>query len=186
MAAPQQTGTINDIDTQVVQETVEAIKDDPGLAKARFHLTNEWTGGTQNRSRITGFHVARQDMEHKQHYELSADEPPMLGGRDEAPNPVEHLLNALAACMTTSMVAHAAVRGIEIEEVQAHVEGDIDLRGFLGLAPEVLKGFSNIRVQFRVKADVRNLARLKELAMYSPVFNTLTSGVDVDVTVEPA
>ncbi|MCE5326136.1 MAG: OsmC family protein [Planctomycetaceae bacterium] len=186
MATPQKTGMINGIDTQTLQETIEAVKGDAGLAKAKFRLSNEWIEGTQNCSRVRGFYVARQEMEHKQSYELRSDEPAMLSGRDEAPNPVEHLLNALAACMTTSMVAHAAARGIELEEVQSHVEGDIDLRGFLGLAPDVLKGFSKIRVQFRVKADARNLARLKELALFSPVFNTLTHGVDVDIDVKSA
>lgn len=103
--------------------------------------------------------------------------------RDEAANPVEHLLHALAACMTTSMVAHAAVRGIPIEEVESEVEGDIDLMGFLGLSATVPKGFSNIRVRFRVKADADNMERLKRLAEFSPVLNTLTHGATVDVQV---
>ncbi len=83
------------------------------------------------------------------------------------------------------MVAHAAVRGIHIEELEAEVEGDIDLRGFLGLADDVPKGFTDIRVNFKVKADVASMERLKRLALYSPVFNTITRGANVDVRVEP-
>ena len=41
------------------------------------------------------------------------------------------------------MVAHAAVRGIEIEELESELEGDIDLRGFLGLAMDVPKEYTN-------------------------------------------
>lgn len=66
---------------------------------------------------------------------------------------MEHLLNALAACMTTSLVAHAAVRGILIEALESELEGDIHLRGFLGLDEDVPKGFVNTRVKFRVKSD---------------------------------
>ena len=91
----------------------------------------------------------------------------------------------LAACVTTSMVAHAAVRGIHIEELESELEGDIDLRGFLGLSNDVPKGFTEIRVKFKVKADVDNMERLKRLAAYSPVFNTITQGANVYIQVEP-
>ncbi|MBN1490631.1 MAG: OsmC family protein, partial [Phycisphaerae bacterium] len=117
--------------------------------------------------------------------ELHADEPPMLAGGDVGANPVEHLLNALAACVTTGIVAHAAVRGIHIEELESELEGDIDLRGFLGLANDVPKGYTNIRVKFRVKTDPANLPKLKRLAEFSPVYNTLTGGTHVDIEIEP-
>jgi uncharacterized OsmC-like protein len=97
---------------------------------------------------------------------------------------VEHLLNALAGCMTTSMVAHAAVRGIHIEELESELEGDIDLRGFLGLEKEVPKGYTEIRVKFRVKTDAANLERLKRLTEFSPVLNTVKQGAKVSITVE--
>ena len=83
---------------------------------------------------------AKQEIPHKQPFTLVADEPAILAGRDDGANPVEHLLHALASCLTTSIVAHAAVRGIEIEEVESEIEGDIDLNGFLGLSPSTPKG----------------------------------------------
>ena len=82
------------------------------------------------------------------------------------------------------MVAHAAVRGIHIEELESELEGDIDLRGYLGLSNDVPRGYTNIRVKFKVKADEDNLDRLKRLALFSPVFNTITHGAEVDVQVE--
>jgi uncharacterized OsmC-like protein len=97
---------------------------------------------------------------------------------------VEHLLHALASCLTTSMVAHAAVRGIQIEELESELEGDIDLRGFLGLAPDVPKGYTEIRANFRVKARPEDVPRIRELAAFSPVFNTLTQGARVSVEIE--
>jgi uncharacterized OsmC-like protein len=79
------------------------------------------------------------------------------------------------------MVAHAAVRGIDIEELESEVEGDIDLRGFLGIEESVPKGFTDIRMKFKVKTDEENLRKLKELAHYSPVFNTLTQGTRIEI-----
>jgi uncharacterized OsmC-like protein len=116
---------------------------------------------------------------------LHADEPPILAGGDEGANPVEHLLNALASCVTTSLVAHAAVQGIHIESLESELEGDIDLRGFLGLAPDVPKGYTNIRVKFKVKTDSENVKKLKKLASFSPVYNTLINGTKVDIEIEP-
>jgi uncharacterized OsmC-like protein len=178
-------GTVNGIHLETLQGTVNAIAQEPEQGQCRFRARNQWLGGNHNRTTVTGFYGARQEIAHRQPFELHADEPPILAGNDEGANPVEHLLNALAACVTTSMVAHAAVRGIHIEELESQLEGDIDLRGFLGLDSEVPKGFTEIRVRFRVKADLDNMERLKRLTTYSPVLNTVTQGARVAIQVEP-
>mgnify|MGYP001815225258 FL=1 len=176
--------TVNGIAMETLQQTVRAIEQEPELGSCRFRARNTWLGGNHNRTTISGFYAARQEIAHKQTFELHADEPPLLAGGDEGANPVEHLLNALAACVTTSMVAHAAVRGIRIDELESELEGDIDLRGFLGLSNDVPKGFTDIRINFKVKSDVNNMARLKRLTEYSPVFNTITQGANVDIQVQ--
>ena len=176
--------TVNGIHMETLQGTVHAIEQEPDLGKCRFRASNTWLGGNHNRTTVTGFYGAKQEIAHKQQFELHADEPPILAGGDQGANPVEHLLNALAACVTTSMVAHAAVRGIHIEELESELEGDIDLNGFLGLADDVPKGFTSIRVNFKVKADIDNMERLKRLTAYSPVLNTITQGASVDIQVE--
>jgi uncharacterized OsmC-like protein len=178
-------GNINGIHIEALQGTVNAIEQEPDLGQCKFRAHNKWLGGNHNSTTITGFYGAKQEIAHKQVFELHADEPPILAGNDEGANPVEHLLNALAACVTTSMVAHAAVRGIHIEELESELEGDIDLRGFLGLADDVPKGFTDIRIKFRVKSDIGNMERLKRLTAYSPVFNTITQGANVEIKVEP-
>ena len=175
---------VNGIDLTVLKETVGAIQQDPGLGQCQFRARNQWIGANQNRTTVEDFFAARQEMSHERPFQLQADEPPMLAGQDQYPNPVEHLLNALAGCITTSMVAHAAVRGIEIQELESELEGDINLNGFLGLDPNMPKGYTDIRVKFRVKTDEANMERLKDLAEFSPVFNTITNGCNVQIDVE--
>ena len=175
---------VNGIDLDTLTGTVEAIDQQPELGACKFRARNTWLGGNHNCTTVSGFYGANQEIAHKQVFELHADEPPILAGQDDGANPVEHLLNALAACVTTSMVAHAAVRGIHIEALESELEGDIDLRGFLGLDEDVPKGFTDIRVKFRVKSDVRNIDRLKQLTAFSPVFNTITQGANVDIQVD--
>ena len=175
---------VNGVDVSVLMGTVNAIKNDVELGACRFRATNTWLAGNHNRSTVTGFFGAKQEVAHQQTFNMDADEPAILAGNDLGANPVEHLLHALASCLTTSMVAHAAVRGISIQSVESSLEGDIDLRGFLGLSNDVPKGYTGIRVAFRVEADPKDMDRLCELAKFSPVLNTLVKGTRVDVTVE--
>jgi uncharacterized OsmC-like protein len=184
MASNANQETVNGVELGVLGQTVEAIRQNPELGKCRFRATNKWLGGNHNCSTITAFHGADQKIDHAQPFELHCDEPAILAGKDEGANPVEHLLNALAGCVTTSMVAHAAVRGIVIEELESELEGDIDLSGFLGLNPNVPKGYTEIRVRFKVKTEPENIEKLERLAAFSPVYNTLTHGVKVDLRIE--
>jgi len=176
---------VNGIDLSVLKGTISAIQGDPELGSCKFRAQNKWIDANHNCTTISGFYGAKQENAHKQEFELHADEPPILAGGDDGANPVEHLLNALAACVTTSIVAHAAVRGIEIEELESELEGDLDLRGFLGLAADVPKGFTNIRVKFKVKAAAEHMDMLRELTKFSPVYDTLMRGVEVDIQLEP-
>jgi uncharacterized OsmC-like protein len=174
---------INGIDVDVLQGTVQAISNEPELGKCHFRTSNTWIGGSKNASTIGNFYGAGQENEHKQDFVFHADEPPVLAGSDDAANPVEYLLHALASCITTSMVAHASVRGIDIEELESQLEGDIDLNGFLGIDPQVPKGYTDIRVKFRVKPNA-DADALRELAEFSPVYNTIINGANVDIQVE--
>ena len=102
-------------------------------------------------------------------------------------NPTEFLLHALAGCLTTSLVYHAAAQGIEIEEVESQFEGDLDLRGFLGLSDRVRNGYENIRVTFKITADApeEKLQELCQLAQKrSPVFDIVSNPVPISVRLE--
>ncbi len=86
--------------------------------------------------------------------------------------------------MTTTMVYHAAVRGIKLEEVESELEGDIDLRGFFAISDGVRKGYQEIRVNFKVKTDIENVERLKALTRLSPVYDVISRGTQVSVHIE--
>jgi uncharacterized OsmC-like protein len=185
MKTVENSNRVNGIDLDILNETIGAVKADGALGKCKFRARNKWIDAGHNCTKVFGFYGAGQEMTHAQEFELHADEPPILAGGDQAANPVEHLLHALASCVTTSLIAHAAVRGIEIQELESELEGDIDLRGFLGLDLDVPKGYTNIRMKFKVKTDAENLNQLKSLAEFSPVFHTITDGANVDIEIVP-
>ena len=86
--------------------------------------------------------------------------------------------------MTTTIVYHAAVRGIKLDEVESELEGDLDMRGFLGISDEVRPGYEEIRVNFKVKTDLENLETLKELIRLSPVYDVVSNGTRVIVQID--
>ena len=175
---------INGVNLDTLMGTVTAIQADPELGICRFRATNKWLDGNRNQSTVRGFYGAKQEMVHKQVFTMDADEPDILAGNDQGANPVEHLLHALASCLTTSIIAHAAVLGIEIEELEAELEGDIDLNGFLGLDENVAKGYTEIRVRYQVKADSKHLESIRRLINFSPVYQTISNGTTVDVQIQ--
>ena len=177
----------NGVDVGRLTETVAAVKAAPALGSFQFRVQNRWIDGGYNRSEVQPFSAGGKEIQHKTGFRLAADEPDILLGADQGANPVEHLLHALASCVTTSMVYHAAARGIAIEQVDSTLEGDLDLRGFLDLSPNVRKGYQNIRMKLRIKADVSD-EQLQELSSlgptFSPVYDSITRGVRVAVSAE--
>jgi uncharacterized OsmC-like protein len=175
---------INGVDTGRMFSTIEAIQADPAIARFQFRLQNRWVGGGENRSVVRDYCGAKQEMAHPEPFELANDEPPVLLGADRAPNPVEYILHALAGCITTTVVYQAAARGIPVRAMATRFEGDLDLRGFLGLSEEVRRGFSNIRISVDLDVDADEATKRELIALAqarSPVVDIVTNGVPVQL-----
>ena len=178
---------VNGIEVDRLFGTVEQVKKNPDTAQCRFRARNKWINGGHSRARIRDFVIGGQMMEHDQEWFVELDEPPALLGEDKGVNPVEALLAALSGCVTTSMIVQASAQGIQIEAVESEFEGDLDLRGLLGVSPDVRNGYSEIRVKFRIKADVSD-DQLRDLVKAgqdrSPVYEMVSASVPVKVTCE--
>ncbi|HOD75215.1 MAG TPA: OsmC family protein [Syntrophorhabdaceae bacterium] len=177
----------NGIDVTRLFETIEAIKANPSIAQFKFRATNTWINGTHCRATIRDFYGALKEDDSRPAVDYDMDEPPILLGNNEGRNPVEYLLVALSGCLTTSLIAHASARGIAIRGVRSRYEGDIDLRGFLGVSEDVPVGYQSIRVYFEIDADASREQKeemVRNARKYSPVFNTLTRSVPVSVQLD--
>jgi uncharacterized OsmC-like protein len=177
--------TINGLDTQAMARTVGALKGDPTLARFEFRARNRWISGGENRSTIKDFYGAgTEDASRREPFEFTNGEPPVLLGDNEGANPVEFLLHALAGCVTTTTVLHAAARGIQIESLTTKLVGDIDLQGLLALA-DVEPGYRQIRIEMDIKAANATDQELDDLLQFaqahSPVCNTVCRPVPVIV-----
>jgi uncharacterized OsmC-like protein len=178
---------MNGVDTPTLFATIDAVRGQPELARFQFRATNRWQQGTHSRTRIEAFHGAGGEHQHTHEHAYDADHPAVLVGRDQAPTPVEFLLHALASCITAGIGNIAAARGVTLYEVESTVEGDIDLRGILGISDEVRNGYQQLRLSFRIKGDAppEKLAEIVEQSRArSAVFDVLTNGVPVAITVD--
>ncbi len=115
------------------------------------------------------------------------DEPPGLLGNDTAPNPTEATLAALGSCVSVGIQANAVARGYTLRSIELELEGDINITSVWGvgnLSPQTL-GLTAVRIKAKVEADGATQAELDDLvahaAKWSPVLNTLTNPVPVDV-----
>lgn len=176
---------INGVNVDQLFGTINAIKETPGLARFRFRASNRWVNGGHNTTTVKDFYGAGQeDTSRATPFVMEADEPAVLLGEDNGANPVEYVMAALAGCLTTSLVYHAAAQGITIESVESSYEGELDLHGFLGLSDKVRNGYESLNVTFRIKADApeEKLRELVELAQRrSPVFDIVSNPVPVTV-----
>ena len=101
-----------------------------------------------------------------------------VGGAGTAACSGDLLLGALAACaqITCQMVAEAM--GVPTKRIEVEVEGDLDLRGTLGISKEVPVGFESIRLHFNIDAPDASEEQLRVLRekseRYCVVLQTLT------------
>ncbi len=172
----------NGVNVDQLIATIGAVQQDPNVGAFTFRASSTWRSGARNEGEIKDFVHAGQPAERSEAFRLIGDEPPVLLGSNEGPNAVELLLQALGFCYAVGFVYNAAARGIEIAELRYEIEGDLDLRTFVGLeGPRA--GFTAIRATGWVKSPNAGKEQLEELCQYvqdtSPVRDCLANPIPV-------
>ena len=183
----KQDKVLNGVNVTQLFDTMDVIRESPKVAKFKFRNHNKWIMGGHNRSKIDGYYGAMEEHTRDTPFVVDNDEPPVLLGTDKGANPVEQVLHGLAGCITSTAVYYAASKGILVQEMETTFEGDLDLRGFLGLPGAARSGYEEIRVSVKIKADatedeIKELVQLAE--NHSPVFDIVSNGVPVKVSID--
>jgi len=180
---------MNGVDTPTLFATINAVREQPELAKFTFRARNRWEEGTRSRNRAETFSGAGGDHAHEMPFELVADHPKPLVGGGQGPTPVEFLLYGIASCLTAGIANVAAARGVKLTEVESTVEGKMNLLGILGISDEVRNGYEGIKVRFTIKGDAPE-EKLREIVKQSQarsaVYDVLANGTAIDVEVNAA
>jgi len=142
---------LNGLDLDALNDVVRDVERDPRKGLVSFHVRSVWRGQTKSRSTVESYTIDGQEV--RRHFDIDVDEPHELLGQNTAPNPQEMLMTALNACITVGYVAEASVKGITLEKVEVETAGELDLRGFLGIDPDVRPGYESLRYTVRLKGD---------------------------------
>lgn len=141
----------NGIDTTALRGAIDAIKADAAAGQTNWTIRSRWVGGTRADHHIAGCTIGGQYIERP--FVLKTDEPQALCGTNQFANPQEYLLAGMNACMMVGYAAVAALMGIKLTKLEVETTGDIDLRGFLGLAPGVPAGYPKLEQVVRIAGD---------------------------------
>lgn len=176
----------NGVDTEALMGARGAFEQTPTAAAFTFRSDCSWIEGTYSTNSLDGFFGLGQKHERKQTYRIESDHPEIFHAGDRAPSPPEIVLAALASCLTGGVASVAQHRGIQLNAVRVIVEGDIDVRGILGMDPDIRKGFAAIRASFKIDADASHddiAALVAQSQKRSAVFDILTNPTNVAVSV---
>jgi uncharacterized OsmC-like protein len=142
---------INGVNVPVLRKLLDDVKHDRANGMTKWAVTTRWIEGGVSETEVDGYHFAGRYV--KRHFTFRHDEPHELAGSNTFPNPQEYLMGALNACMMVGYVALSSLFGIELESVEIETEGEIDLRGFLGLDRTVKPGYDEIHYTVRIKGN---------------------------------
>jgi uncharacterized OsmC-like protein len=176
-------GEVNGVPCDKMFGAIARFREDGDLAAFRFSAKNEWVEGTASQSTIYEWYGIGADQVHVQEFSFKADHPTL--GHGHGPTPQEYVLHALAACITAGVATGAAARNIKLNSVSSTVRADIDVRGVLGVDPDIRKGFSNVTVEFDVDAecdDDQKDALVAAGAKYSAVYDMLANPTEVTIS----
>ena len=142
---------LNGIDTLKLKETIEAVSGNHALGQTNWKVTTNWMGGTRSDSEVKGYTIGGNFVE--KDFKVQIDEPLELCGSNKFANPQEYLLSAFNACIMVGYVAVSALEGVALDSIRIETEGDIDLRGFLGIDPEVAPGYESLKYTVFIKGN---------------------------------
>jgi uncharacterized OsmC-like protein len=187
MSTVKTTAQLNGVAIDAIREARQAMTDTPEAARFTWRARNRWVDGTHSATTFDDYFGAGTEQAHRRVFTYDTDHPELFAAEDNGAAPVEFVLHALAGCLTAGIASVAANRGVRLTDVSSTVEGDMDLRGILGIDPEARKGYSGIRVSFDVQGDAgpEELRRIvAQATARSAVFDVLTGGCDVQVSVQ--
>lgn len=174
----------NGIDVDSLTGMIQAVTQQPGLARATFSTKTVWQRGFQSEACITDYVQGGQTVERGKTFVVSGDHPEGLLGQNQAPAAVETLIAAVAGCIAGGWATFGAALDIPVERLEIELEGDIDLQGFMGLGEGVRPGLERIRgrVLVRSTATDEQLQQLKAMAeQRSPVVDSLRVPVQTEL-----
>ena len=186
MSTTTSTPVDNGVDIDFLRGAREALTAEPEGARFTWRVSNTWVRGTHSHSTARGFFGLGEEQDRPQAFHVDADHPEVFASEDKGATPTELLLAALAGCLTAGVATVAQNRDIQLRSVTATLEGQMDLRGVLGIDSDVRNGYSDIKVTYDIDADASREdieALVAQSQKRSAVYDIVTNPTNVTVSV---
>ena len=176
----------NGVNVEFLLTARDMLTQQPEGAKFKWRASCKWVNGTHSHSEVKSYFGLGEEQSHKTTYGFDADHPELFQSEDNGITPVEYVLVGLASCLTAGIAAVAQNREIQLKSVEATLEGDMDVRGILGIDSDVRNGFSGIKVTYNIDADASPediKALVAQSQKRSAVYDIITNPTNVKVEV---
>jgi uncharacterized OsmC-like protein len=180
---------LNGVNTQQLGSLMNTLIEKPDTSKATFFVKTEWNDKQEDgsgfcvRSSMKDFEISGQTIQRNSSYTMLFDFPPQFSGEGKGPTVCEACMSSLGACITQAIIVHATARGIHVDNITIDLQGNVDLRGFIGISSEVRPGAQGFKLNVNIKsssASKEQVAEIYEIGKrLSPAFDTLTNGTSV-------
>lgn len=177
----------NGVNVGALLDARDALTAAPEAARFQWRATCRWIRGTHSQSSVEGFFGLGDQQKHKTEFTFDTDHPEVFASEDHGATPVELVLAGLAGCLTAGVASVAQMRDIQLRSVKATVEGNMDLRGILGIDSDVRNGFDGITVTYEIDADATPdeiKAVVAQSQKRSAVYDAITNPTNVRVEVK--
>lgn len=154
---------------EIVGRRVEFFKKKPEAALYKPKVSSK---------HVSGLYTETVVREHT----VKSDYGEAAGGTNLAPNPIELLMSAVAACIEAAFYEFALHEGVSVKALSVDVEGTLDLRGLFMVDESVKPGFHDLKYTFTIESDddetrVRDLAR--RVVAHCPVVDSLLHPINL-------
>jgi uncharacterized OsmC-like protein len=172
----------NGVNAQVLAAAIHRIRHNPEMAKVTFKVQTNWKSGDGFRITSTGknFRMGDRTIERERPFTVVSDYPEAMGGKDSGPTVCEMGMASIGSCVSQTIIAYATMMGIQLDSIRVDTEGDLDMRGMMGISDKVRPGAQEFRLEFHLESKSASKEQLKQLyelgKRFSPALDTVTNG----------
>jgi uncharacterized OsmC-like protein len=179
----------NGVNITQLSNTIDQINYNPEVATYSFKTTSKWLTGTRSEAVVDEYYGAlkTETPREREPMVFDMDETPDFLGEGRGASPEEVLLVALSGCFTKTLVTEAASRDISIQGLETLCEGQMDLRGTLGIAKDVTPGYQAIHLSLKIDSEIsenRKQDLIDFARKHSVVYNTINKSVPINVELQ--
>ena len=166
---------MNNVNLIELNKTIGSAKKDKNLLKKQMVVEGEWSL-IENKPQFN----SKISTQSGKTYILSADEPTVFGGREAAPNAVQHCLFGIAACYAATFAQWATIKGINLKKLSVKITGDLNVNKRFAVSEEDIVNYIEIKLDVSSESKASEIQEIKDITdKRCPAMFCMTNNIKV-------